>query len=338
MVCDFSYCSIARVSVNKFWPSAALVLALLGCGSPPLPTVAEIKTLEQQRADKLHEATVTVAKTMMLGPSVVGSARAVVEGVIRDSAIKRRPEIIDIAQLTCTLSNKDGHVVCSYLVTQRDTAGDTSQATAGSNPSPTKTEARTEVALTNRSGKWHLDDDGSERSNVMVAAAKEANRQVDAERLTASQDSWQPFTNTDKMDGSSTQGFVASALEGGRAALIVRCNGKLQKLEAFVGTGRMVDYHHDSTAGRLKYDEAAAENRHWDVSTDHEAMFSREPVKFVQRLALAKQVMVEVPRFQAAADVYTFNVLGLQERLKSLPSWCIKALEQTPKVPSKPES
>jgi hypothetical protein len=104
--------------------------------------------------------------------------------------------------------------------------------------------------------------------------------------------------------------------------LVVRCRANI--LEAFVFTdsaAKMEPQDQDHTV-RVQFDGQAAVSERWPDSSEHDALFARDPQAFVRQLLGASTLQFSFSPHNADSVVAVFNVAGLQEHLATAAKSC----------------
>ena len=104
--------------------------------------------------------------------------------------------------------------------------------------------------------------------------------------------------------------------------LVVRC--RANTLEAFVFTdsaAKMEPQDQDHTV-RVQFDGQAAVSERWPDSSEHDALFARDPQTFVRQLLAASTLQFSFSPHNADSVVAVFNVAGLQDHLATAAKSC----------------
>ena len=117
--------------------------------------------------------------------------------------------------------------------------------------------------------------------------------------------------------------LAATTMSGWRAHevlhLIIRCQE--HRTEAYVVTGVTAQPELGRTGKhtvQLRFDDQPPEREVWDRSADDKALFSRSPIRFVNRVARSRTLTFEFTPFQASPAVATFSITGFDKRLPAL--------------------
>jgi len=129
-----------------------------------------------------------------------------------------------------------------------------------------------------------------------------------------SSDDWEsPSSSTDAM-GTTHETIRATSVGH---SLVIRCTGR--RLEAYIISDRVVDSDSDGDASvRLKYDNDKPVSEIWSRSSDDTALFSPNPLRFVQNLVNTKVFAFEYEPFQLSSRVVTFRTKNMPQALSCL--------------------
>ena len=102
-----------------------------------------------------------------------------------------------------------------------------------------------------------------------------------------------------------------------RPTLLLRF--KEGSLDAYIVTGMPPNVESgDRVTVTLRFDKLPAETAKMSKSTDGEALFIRRPKEFIERLLLAKRLIVRFTPFNSSPAITTFDLTGLNESIKPL--------------------
>jgi hypothetical protein len=312
--------------MNILIPSCAASLVLLfGC-TQPLPRVQEVTNLEQSR----HLADIAALWGLL-------KARAhgtVLEDNVNKWADSTKIGKVAISDLSCHAGEKAESAKCDYsLSVQMDTTNLLSHEAQTTN----KSAVMKEIGFIFLNGDWTLENDGSNSmraalSDFQVELAK-ANRQIQLDTNSKQASGWKYERDVDSMDGEITHVLSVTSVDqtNGGARLVLQCaprNSKHgSKYNVFLATERMVDYHDSTLRFRVKFDEAPVETLSWrTLRGDMSAGTPDSSGAFTARLASSSKVMVEVPRFSAAPDVFTFQLSGNDSKFENVLQPCSKKI------------
>ena len=99
------------------------------------------------------------------------------------------------------------------------------------------------------------------------------------------------------------------------------------ELEAYINTGFILESGDYGTSPvRIRWDDSEPVSDNWTISTDHDAVFSRDPLDFIfKELVSAKRLRFQFQPFNSGPKVADFNVIGLSEHLSKLDNACPSA-------------
>jgi hypothetical protein len=132
---------------------------------------------------------------------------------------------------------------------------------------------------------------------------------------------WTRTDETNPMDGTKRLIVTTAAIGKPGDELTIRLTGK--KLEIFIATDNVVAlangfldaYNYRWVSVRVKLDDAAPAKQTWTISDDHEAMFTRNPVKLLNQLKSSSTLYVEYRPSEQIPTTIRFNLQGLTEVL-----------------------
>jgi hypothetical protein len=108
-----------------------------------------------------------------------------------------------------------------------------------------------------------------------------------------------------------------------RPALIARCQEG--KTDAYVVTHSSASVEYGSTdehTVRLRFDEDKATTERWTESTDNDALFAPQPVRFLRSLATSEALRFGYTPFNASPVVVEFTTRGFGEPFQNIASTC----------------
>jgi type VI secretion system protein VasI len=143
-------------------------------------------------------------------------------------------------------------------------------------------------------------------------------------------DKWLSEAGTSKMDGSPSVAFEVRAegpIQGWLSVTVptldIRCQE--QKTELYVGTGTNAQPKYgtiDEVSVEVRFDNGAVSRQTWDDSTDHKALFAREPIAVARQVAAAKRMFVRFTPFNANPQVIEFDVRGFDQHVGAVGQVC----------------
>lgn len=117
------------------------------------------------------------------------------------------------------------------------------------------------------------------------------------------------------------ENIVTGWLAKERPTLIARCQEK--QTDVYVVLGMQVAVERgDSRTVRVRWDNEPAQEESWNVSTDGEALFSRDAVKMARKLAESGQLRFQFLPFNGSPQVATFDVRGFAGHMGLLARTC----------------
>lgn len=118
------------------------------------------------------------------------------------------------------------------------------------------------------------------------------------------------------VDAMGTKHERMEAMRDGHT-LVVRCTGR--KLDAYIVSDTVVDSNGEGRASiRLKFDNDKPVSETWSESTDHRALFSANPLWFVQNLVNTNGLAFEYTPFERAATVVVFHTKDMPQALSCI--------------------
>jgi type VI secretion system protein VasI len=105
--------------------------------------------------------------------------------------------------------------------------------------------------------------------------------------------------------------------------LIIRCRNK--QTEVYIVTGvsaRSIEGEYNRSAVRIRLDAGSPVRQVWSESTDNSALFAPSAVDFARKLANASKLYFEFTPYSSSAQVATFSVNGLVDKLPEVASNC----------------
>ena len=94
--------------------------------------------------------------------------------------------------------------------------------------------------------------------------------------------------------------------------IILRCTDR--KFDAYI----LTDFVTDSQSVRVKYDNDKPARETWHASSDNKALFSEEPLWFVQNLVNTDELVFEYRPFEQIPTTLTFHTKGMPRSLSCL--------------------
>lgn len=150
---------------------------------------------------------------------------------------------------------------------------------------------------------------------------------VDGPKVEAapSKGKWLARIDTSPVDDSKTvilqldgENSVTKRYQTTTPTLILRCQEK--KTDAFITFGFFLGSNSTSVTYRL--DKQKAEEREWNISTDHEAIFSPKAIDLIRKLLKAETLFIRVTPYSESPVTVSFNLQGLAEGIKPLQEAC----------------
>jgi Type VI secretion system VasI, EvfG, VC_A0118 len=152
--------------------------------------------------------------------------------------------------------------------------------------------------------------------NPTVSHTETGKTLSDAEQKLTELKGWRLSTETNRMDNTPAVYLSKLAESGHGAMLTIRCTRG--KTALFVAIDEVID----NGRVRIKFDDGKPQPQAWSEASDHQGLFSPDPIGFAKQLTKAHSLLVEYSPFQKQPTTIEFKVNGLAEKLNSVAEPC----------------
>ncbi len=142
---------------------------------------------------------------------------------------------------------------------------------------------------------------------------------------------WEVRERTSPMDDTKTLTLSVDANEEVdgwpsqrvRPTLLVRC--KERSTDVYVSIGVSVQSAYgaiDASDVRVRLDSARVEEQRWDESTDNQALFAPNAIRFARRLVKAQKLTFQFTPFNSSPAIVTFDLAGADTLIPKVATLC----------------
>ena len=107
---------------------------------------------------------------------------------------------------------------------------------------------------------------------------------------------------------------------GTRPRLVVRC--KENKTKVYINYGSSLEFFEDYLTVLTRFDRHPAQENHWGLSTDKEAIFAPAGVSWARKIADAQKLFVRFTPSGESPVSATFHLMGSAEAMRPLRKAC----------------
>lgn len=139
-------------------------------------------------------------------------------------------------------------------------------------------------------------------------------------------DNWTVDIDKSKIDDSQTvilinkskNEVIGQYNNSTRPTLLIRCEEN--KTDAFISTTFFLGS--DSFKVTTRLDKEKARKETWSISTNHKAMFIRQPVSYLKKMMKHENLLVEFSPYSGNRKLVEFDISNLEEVIKPLRKEC----------------